>query len=93
MNHFFSFSRSNEVPDCLSDPNVLSIADKLSKTPAQILLRFLIQRGIAVVPKSSSKERIHENFEVRKFLLICRQNQIKYYRKFFIFLGTTFLTR
>ena len=59
--------KPNEVPDPLNEPKVLSIATKLNKTPAQILLRFLIQKGIAVVPKSSSKDRIKENFEVNLF--------------------------
>lgn len=57
-----------DVPDCLNEPTVLSIAEKYGRTPAQILLRFLIQRGIVVVPKSSSKERIKENFQVRFFV-------------------------
>ncbi|KAL0269420.1 UNVERIFIED_CONTAM: hypothetical protein PYX00_007161 [Menopon gallinae] len=53
----------NEVPNCLNDAKVLEIAERLGKTPAQILLRFLIQQGVIVVPKSSSKERILENYQ------------------------------
>jgi 2,5-diketo-D-gluconate reductase A len=41
-----------------------SIADKHQKTVAQIILRWLIQRGVVAIPKSVRKERIVENFNV-----------------------------
>jgi 2,5-diketo-D-gluconate reductase A len=41
-----------------------SIADKYQKTVAQIILRWLTQRGIVAIPKSVRKERIVENFNV-----------------------------
>lgn len=59
----------SSVANPLSDPNVLEIAEEKGKTPAQILLRFLMQLGIAVVPKSSSKERVYENFQALHFSL------------------------
>lgn len=49
----------------LSEPVVLSIAKAHNKTPAQILLRHLMQLGIAVIPKSVNPERIRQNFDVR----------------------------
>lgn len=63
--HFINkYGFQSTVPDCLKEPKVLEIAKKLERTPAQILLRFLTQMGIAVVPKSSCKSRIKENFQV-----------------------------
>lgn len=41
-----------------------SLADKYHKTVAQIILRWLTQRGIVAIPKSVRKERIAENFNV-----------------------------
>jgi 2,5-diketo-D-gluconate reductase A len=41
-----------------------SIADKHQKTVAQIILRWLTQRGVVAIPKSVRKERIEENFNV-----------------------------
>ncbi|GLG92813.1 Aldo-keto reductase AKR2E4, partial [Gryllus bimaculatus] len=53
----------------LTEPVVLNIAKKYKKSPAQVLLRHLIQRGIAVIPKSSNPKRIKENIDVFDFEL------------------------
>ncbi|KAK9234364.1 NADP-dependent oxidoreductase domain-containing protein [Lipomyces kononenkoae] len=45
----------------LESDHVTSIAKSHSKTPAQVLLRWASQRGIAVIPKSNKKERLIEN--------------------------------
>ena len=51
------------------EPAVLAPAEKYGKTPAQILLRFLTQKGIAVIPRSTKPEHIRENFALFDFTL------------------------
>lgn len=51
----------------LTDPGLVRIAEKYSKTSAQILIRWVLQKGVAVIPKSSRKERIEENARVFDF--------------------------
>lgn len=48
-------------------PIIGKLAEKYKKTPAQIMLRFHIQRGIVAIPKSIHKERMQENFDVFDF--------------------------
>ncbi|KHJ95061.1 oxidoreductase, aldo/keto reductase family protein [Oesophagostomum dentatum] len=57
------------APNDLDDPNVKKLAEKYGKTPAQILLRYVMDRGIAVIPKSVNPSRIVENFQVFDFSL------------------------
>ncbi|CAD5232123.1 unnamed protein product [Bursaphelenchus xylophilus] len=53
--------------DCLNHPLTLELANKYNKTPAQILLRHLVQRGISVIPKSVTESRIKENIDIFDF--------------------------
>lgn len=57
--------------EMFAEPAVLALAEKYSKTPAQILLRFLTQQGIAVIPRSTRPEHIQENFALFDFALTC----------------------
>jgi diketogulonate reductase-like aldo/keto reductase len=50
--------------DILKEPVVTSIADKLGKTPAQVALRWNIQMGHSVLPKSLNEQRIQQNLDV-----------------------------
>jgi 2,5-diketo-D-gluconate reductase A len=51
------------------NPVIGEIAARYSKTPAQVMLRWLIQRGVVVIPKSTHRERMEENFNVFDFVL------------------------
>ncbi|MEU7325127.1 aldo/keto reductase [Streptomyces griseoviridis] len=53
----------------LADPAVTRIAEAHGKSPAQVLLRWGLQQGRSVIPKSTKRERIAENVDVFDFTL------------------------
>src|SRR5664279_668064 len=53
----------------LGDPVITAIADRLGRSPAQVVLRWQIQHGNIVFPKSRTPARIRENFELFDFQL------------------------
>jgi 2,5-diketo-D-gluconate reductase A len=55
--------------EMFKEPAVLALAKKHGKTPAQILLRFLTQKGIAVIPRSTQINHIKENLDLFDFSL------------------------
>jgi 2,5-diketo-D-gluconate reductase A len=55
--------------EVLDDPAITAIADRLDRSPAQVVLRWHIQRGSIVFPKSTTPARIKENFELFDFRL------------------------
>ncbi|XP_069619237.1 aldo-keto reductase family 1 member C1-like isoform X5 [Ranitomeya imitator] len=56
-------------PKLLEDPVLNTVAKKLNRSPAQVALRYLLQRGCVVLAKSFSPERIKQNFQVFDFEL------------------------
>lgn len=52
-----------------TNPVILSISQKYRKSPAQIILRWVVQRGIIVLSKSTHKERMIENINILDFEL------------------------
>ena len=71
------FCRSNSIQvegyspltkrENLGDPALGQIASKYSKTPAQILLRWALQKEIVTIPKSTNRERLEENADIFDF--------------------------
>ncbi|WP_420137100.1 aldo/keto reductase [Sphingomonas sp.] len=53
----------------LSDPTIAEIARQYGRTPAQVILRWHIELGLTVIPKSSSRARQEENLNVFDFTL------------------------
>lgn len=51
------------------DPTLAAIGRKYGKTVAQVVLRWHLQRGVVVIPKSTHKERMQENLDVFDFAL------------------------
>ena len=56
----------NEMFD---EPEVVALAKKYHKSASQILLRFLIQKGVIIIPRSTNPEHIKENIEIFDFTL------------------------
>ncbi|MEA4811683.1 MAG: aldo/keto reductase [Anaerolineaceae bacterium] len=57
------------LQDILENELLKNLADKYQKTVAQIILRWLTQRGLAAIPKSTHRERIVENIRIFDFSL------------------------
>uniref|UniRef100_A0A158R4W3 Aldo_ket_red domain-containing protein n=1 Tax=Syphacia muris TaxID=451379 RepID=A0A158R4W3_9BILA len=57
------------TPNPLEDALVKKLAEKYHKTPAQILIRHLLQRGLSPIPKSVNEKRIKENWDIFDFEL------------------------
>jgi diketogulonate reductase-like aldo/keto reductase len=53
----------------LGNDVVVGVAERIGRTPAQVLLRWCVQRGIPVIPKSTHRERIAENGQLFDFVL------------------------
>jgi diketogulonate reductase-like aldo/keto reductase len=68
-----TFYREGEHTSTLEDPTIVAIAEEYAKSPAQVMLRWHLQQGRSVIPKSTKAHRIAENFDVFDFELTTDQ--------------------
>lgn len=65
----------DDDPRLMEDPTVVEIAKKKGKSPAQILIKFALDRGTICIPKSVTASRIQANFETLNFELNAQEMQ------------------
>lgn len=58
-----------DAPAVLTDHRLRRLAGQKGKTPAQVILRWLVQSGMAAIPKSTNPQRLRENLEIYDFEL------------------------
>ncbi len=61
--------KAADEPVLFEDPAIVGIADRLGVSPAQVLIRWAIQRGTVVIPKSVNPGRIKQNFDAASLTL------------------------
>ena len=66
---YFQLNMAESGESVLKQPVIREIAETHGKSPAQVVLRWGIQRGTAIVPKTSSEARLRENLDVFDFQL------------------------
>lgn len=70
---------SHHVSELISNETLINIGDKYNKTPAQVAIKWLLQRDIIALPKSITLHRIEDNFNVFDFEL--KENDMDEIRK------------
>jgi D-xylose reductase len=66
---YYSLGMAGEGDSALEQPVVQETARQHGKTPAQVLLRWGVQRGTSVIPKTTRSERLRENLDIFDFEL------------------------
>lgn len=67
LTFFYDFTYRVNVPELLEIPEINVIATRLNKSPAQILLKWIIKRGVAAIPKSTNANRLRQNISLFDF--------------------------
>lgn len=65
----FNTLGQGKVNEMFQEEKVIELSQKYHKTPAQILLRYNVQNGVIVIPKSIHEDRIQENINIFDFEL------------------------
>lgn len=73
---YSSFGGNDNSANLLSDPVVEKVALVCKATPSQVLLRWVLQKGCTIIPKSTHKERIEENIRLDFELNSTRMNAL-----------------
>ncbi len=60
--------------EALKHPVILAVSEETGRTPAQVCLNWLVQKGIIVIPKASSEERLGENMDIFDWSLTAEQH-------------------
>lgn len=63
------------LSEMLENRTLIEVAKKHGKTPAQVLLRFIVQKNVSVIPKSTNPNRLEENIRVFYFISNITLNQ------------------
>lgn len=66
---YVALDMASEAETVLTQPVVLAAAQRAGVTPAQVVLRWGLQRGTAVIPKTSNPQRLLENLDLSDFML------------------------
>jgi D-xylose reductase len=66
---YLELDMADQKESVLQQSVVIAAAQRLNKTPAQVVLRWGIQRGTAIIPKTSKPERLLENLNILDFSL------------------------
>ena len=66
---YFALDMATPEESVVDQPAVRSIAQRLQKTPAQVVLRWGVQRGTSIVPKTTNPKRLAENLSLFDFEL------------------------
>lgn len=66
---FYNKAKEDAPPPRIDDPNLVKIAEKYNKTVTQLTLRYLVELDVIPIPKSVTKSRLEQNFQVFDFTL------------------------
>jgi len=61
--------KADDEPNLMEDPTIVKIADRHDASPAQVLIRWAIERGTAVIPKSTTPSHIRDNIAATELSL------------------------